>query len=99
MESSKNKYVNEVIKQGRLPLPILNKIENKFLFMQDYNIEPKNFEMMIKALPSFIPNSLNKIAFSNNQLTDQAIAKFFNMMKVLPNGPKLVAIIQNTAGI
>ena len=34
--------------------------------MQDYNIEEKNFEGMIKALPAFIPNSLNKIAFSNN---------------------------------
>lgn len=34
--------------------------------MQNYHIEVNNFESMIKALPAFIPNSLNKIALSNN---------------------------------
>lgn len=34
--------------------------------MQNYHIEPKNFEIMIKQLPNVIPNSLNKIAFANN---------------------------------
>lgn len=44
--NQKAKYINNVIKSGRLPLPLLNKIQNKFLFLQDYHLEDKNFKML-----------------------------------------------------
>lgn len=49
-------------------------------------------------MPNFIPNSLLKILLMRNKLSDVSVAKFFNMAKDLPNGPKVVAIIQNTIG-
>lgn len=32
-------YVERVIKSGGLPLPILNKIQNKFLYLENYAVE------------------------------------------------------------
>ena len=32
----KAEYVNNVIKSGSLPLPILNKIQEKFLYLDNY---------------------------------------------------------------
>lgn len=34
--TQKNQYVEEVIRQGRVPLPVLNKIVNKFLLLENY---------------------------------------------------------------
>ena len=67
---SKNHYVGEVIKQGGLPLPILDKIQHKFLFLKDYVIEERNFEILVNALADFIPNSLTKLVLDNNRLSD-----------------------------
>jgi len=44
-------------------------------------------------MPNFIPNSLQKILLMRNKLNDASVAKFFNMAKELPNGPKVIAII------
>lgn len=58
--------MNKVIASGHVPLPILNKIKDKFLFLQDYHISEGNFNILIEEMPAFIPNSLNKIVFLNN---------------------------------
>ena len=38
--ATKASYVENVIRSGGLPLPILNKIQKKFLFLENYAIEP-----------------------------------------------------------
>lgn len=50
---------------------------------------------MTKALPAFIPNSMNKIALVDNKLNDQSIADLFSELAKIPIGPKVIAIVQN----
>lgn len=92
----KAQFVDNVIKAGSLPLPILNKIENKFLFLENYQIEPANFNKLSEALAKIIPASLNKIVFINNLLNDQSVAMLFNNLASLNNGPEVVAISHNS---
>lgn len=47
--SMKANFVQMVIQQGSLPLPILNKIQDKMLFLENYAIEPDNFEKLVDA--------------------------------------------------
>jgi len=76
-------------------LPVLNKIVKKFLLLENYQLESQNFSTMTKALPAFIPNSMNKIALVDNKLNDQSIADLFSQLATIPIGPKVVAIVQN----
>lgn len=90
--------MNKVIASGHVPLPILNKIKEKFLFLQDYQISDGNFNILVEEMPAFIPNSLNKIVFMNNRLSDAAVSKFLLMLSHESSGPKVVGLIHNMAG-
>ena len=52
------KFVSGALSSGVVPLPIFNKIKNKFLLLQDYEIEPVNFTQFVNHLLPYIPNCL-----------------------------------------
>ena len=81
-----------------MPLPIFNKIQNKYLFLQDYQIEQKNFKYFVQGIKAYIPNSLQKIVLANNMITDDHMAMLLQSISSLRNGPNTLAIVQNGFG-
>ena len=39
-------FIDEVIREGSVPLPIFNKIENKMLFLDNYQLDNKNLSAL-----------------------------------------------------
>ena len=68
------------------------------LLLQGYMIDKDNFNMFVEALSAYIPNSLQKIAFCDNQLKDDQLAMFWKKLATLETGPKMLAVIQNAWG-
>ena len=96
--AAKAQFVENVITKGGLPLPILNKIKNKFLYLVNYPIEPTNFSKLAESIEQFVPSSLNKIALINNRLDDHSDGELFTSLSKVINGPKTIAIVQNSLG-
>ena len=69
-ELMKNIFVDDVIRSKNIPLPLLNKLRDKYLILKAYHLNQSNFSTFIENMPALIPFSLNKIVLEDNSLSD-----------------------------
>jgi len=69
-------------RQVELALPILSKIKNGELILNDYRLEHGHFEALVT---SFViqPDSLTKITLNNCGLDDQSCSSLFKALRKL----------------
>jgi hypothetical protein len=51
-----------------------------------------------ETIQAYVPNSLQKLVFCNNNISDRAMAKFLNSLMKLRSGLRTIAIINNNTG-
>ena len=84
----KNIFVDYVIRSKNIPLPLLNKLRDKYLILKAYHLNQSNFSTFIENMPALIPFSLNKIVLEDNSLSDQSIADLLNILSDQRKGLK-----------
>lgn len=90
------KYIANSIKNGSLPQPILNKIVDRELYLQSYQLNASNFKAFGSSMVGIVPEKLTKIVLVDNNINDESLGWMMESLSLSKNGgPQVITIIQN----
>ena len=90
-------FIKSAMKAGQPPLPILNRIEDSYLPLINYQLNHSNSRSLAKAVINLVPKVMNKMYLINNSIKDIDLASIFHGLSQT-NGLKGLGIMGNGIG-
>ena len=90
-------YIKSAMKAGQPPLPILNRIEDNYLPLLNYQLNHSNSRSLAKAVINLVPKVMDKMYLINNSIKDIDLAAIFHGLSQT-NGLKGIGVIGNGIG-